>query len=339
MLQDKIIRSICYFSKSPSEEIISKVNEMTDVFVRNNYIVQTKRICSFDVEKIKILDSKYGKDFTFSLGKLSKEVLISQFDYYFNNINTHFNIDLTDKNIDGEDVQTLFNLIKKRPDKTFNFTYVFNNSLSTPFFPSASYEKDGFSIGLQPTDLSYSAKSLDEWFKKMKNIWHEIMEIVKDEKLFLGIDSSIAPMLSKEGSFIGFIKRLGMSFSQATTTNFFLRISSFIKKENPKPVGLCGLMFPCLEDAELADEYEQGNFSMERNVYLSLHSGLGVDTYPIGTNEKPSRVLEILKLIQGLSNKYKKPLSARFVSDGKARVGDKTNFKNQYLKDVIIRSL
>ncbi len=118
-----------------------------------------------------------------------------------------------------------------------------------------------------------------------------------------------------------------------------MEITKFIKKENPNPIVLCGLMLPCLEDYDLAKEYENGNFTMERNIYLSLHSGLGIDTYPVGINESPQKILEILKLIQALSNKYKKPLSARFVSDGKAKIGEKTDFQNQYLKDVIIRSL
>lgn len=46
-----------------------------------------------------------------------------------------------------------------------------------------------------------------------------------------------------------------------------------------------------------------------------------------------------MKLVQGLSNKYQKPLSIRFVSDGKAKIGDKTDFKNKYLKDVHIRPI
>jgi len=49
--------------------------------------------------------------------------------------------------------------------------------------------------------------------------------------------------------------------------------------------------------------------------------------------------LEILKLLQSLSNKFKKPLSARLVSDGKAKIGERADFKNQYLKDVFIRPL
>ncbi len=98
-------------------------------------------------------------------------------------------------------------------------------------------------------------------------------------------------------------------------------------------------MFPCLEDFELAEEYDQGNFSIERNVYLSLHSGVGIDTYPIGIDESPARVFEILVLLREFSEKYGKPLSARFVSDGKARLGERTDFRNPYLKDVIVRPL
>lgn len=135
------------------------------------------------------------------------------------------------------------------------------------------------------------------------------------------------------------IKQLGKNFTKSTTTDTYLQITSFLKSNNPKPVGLCGLMFPCLEDFDLADEYEKGNFTIERSVYLSLHSGLGIDTYPIGIDENPERVLQILKLVQGLSNKYKKSLAVRFVSDGKAKIGEKSDFKNQYLKDVVIRSL
>ncbi|MBD3281354.1 hypothetical protein GF391_01265 [Candidatus Uhrbacteria bacterium] len=54
------------------------------------------------------------------------------------------------------------------------------------------------------------------------------------------------------------------------------------------------------------------------------------------------RIVELEKMLlanQGLSSKYNKPLSVRFVSDGKAEIGEKTDFKNQYLKDVEVRKL
>jgi uncharacterized protein (UPF0210 family) len=130
-----------------------------------------------------------------------------------------------------------------------------------------------------------------------------------------------------------------MTFEQSVTTDMYTKITRYIKEQNPKPIGLCGMMLPCAEDFELTAEYEQGEFSIERNIFLSLHSGLGIDTYPIGVDERPERVREILKLLQALSNKYQKPLSARFVSDGTAKIGDKTNFQNQYLKDCVVRPL
>jgi len=153
----------------------------------------------------------------------------------------------------------------------------------------------------------------------------------------MGIDSSVAPLYEGKSSLIGIIRRFYNSFSDSVTSDVYLKISKFIKDHNAKAVGLCGIMFPCLEDFELAEEYDKGNFTIERNIFLSLHSGLGIDTYPIGIDESPERVFEILKVLQALSKKYNKPLSARFVSDGKARIGDMTDFQNQYMKDVVVR--
>ena len=193
------------------------------------------------------------------------------------------NLDLTD-GVTAHHVDMLLRIIRDAPAKTFQFAYTFHNRPSSPFFPSATFERSGFAIGLQPTDLSAGC-------------------------------------------------------SEAVTTDIFIKITDFLSTHNPKPVGLCGLMLPCLEDFELAEEYEAGRFSIERNMFLALHSGLGVDTYPIGTDDKPKRILQILCLLQKLSAKYEKPLSARFVSDGKTKIGEISDFKNPFLKDVKIRPL
>ena len=49
--------------------------------------------------------------------------------------------------------------------------------------------------------------------------------------------------------------------------------------------------------------------------------------------------MEVLQLLRRLSNKYGKPLSARFISDGGTRIGEASTFGNPYLKDVNIRKL
>lgn len=334
-MTNKIIRTICYFHKDPNNKVFKNLDNLEKLFVENGFSIQTKRLCSPNVDKIIELDKTYAsKGYFLAVGSIdSRAVEILKTN------NTAFNYDLTNKEINLEDVQILFNAIKMNPAKTFAFTYVFNNQPSSPFFPSANYERDGFSIGLQPTDLADDCSNLSEWLEKMKDVWFEINDLMKDNQEFLGIDSSIAPLFSGKSSLINFIKKIKGDFNKSTTSDIYTRITRFIKTENLKPIGLCGLMFPCLEDFELAEEYEKGNFNIERNIYLSLHSGLGIDTYPIGIDEKPERILEILNLIKSLSDKYKKPLSARFVSDGEAKIGQKTDFKNQYLKDVVVKSL
>ncbi len=335
MIDNKIIRSVCYFTDNPSEEVTSKLADIAKILEDKGYLIQTKRMCSAGHD----IDALSGKADYLSIGTITYDEAIERLPKFYERKNLNFNIELANETIDKKYTDLLFKIMHEHPDKMFGFTFVFNNAPSSPFFPSASYEKNGFAIGLQPTDLSENCTSLEEWFSAMKSCWNEIAETFKDNPKFLGIDSSIAPLLGEKGSLINFVKRLNVSFDHSVTTDLYTKITTFIKEHNPKLIGLSGIMLPCLEDDELAQEYEQGNFSIERNIFLSLHSGLGIDTYPIAVDEKPERVIEILKLLQALSNKYKKPLSARFVSDGKAKIGEKTNYQNQYLADVVLRKL
>lgn len=324
---------------NPASENCEKLEELSGLLTKKGFIIQTKRICSPDVTGIYSLEKKMAdKNYLFAVGSLKNDFLENNL-YSLLSSKLNFHLDLTKQEITAQVVNLLFKIIKINPKKTFEFAYVFNNAKSSPYFPSASYEKDGFSLGLQPTDLSLGCKSIAEWLTKIRVVWEEINLLFKDQKDFLGIDSSIAPLNNKRGSLVGFIKRLGFDFSYSAATSIYLEITTYLKENNPKPVGLCGMMLPCLEDLELAKEYGKGNFSIERNIYLSLHCGLGIDTYPIGIDEDQMKVAEILMLVQGLSDKYNKPLSVRFVSDGKAKIGEKTNFHNQYLRDVIVRKL
>ena len=70
-----------------------------------------------------------------------------------------------------------------------------------------------------------------------------------------------------------------------------------------------------------------------------MHCGIGIDTYPIGIDESPEKVFDVLTLLHGLSTKYKKPMMARFISHGRAKVGAMTNFGNPFLKNVVVRKL
>ena len=336
---NKIIRSLCWFAETPETAgIPDRLNEIENQLSEHGYLVQTKRVC-FNKTRIDALRRWENKDSLYlSIGTLDFASLTEQLVDFLQAGNVSLNLDLTD-GVEANHVDMLLRIVQEAPAKTFNFTYTFHNQPSSPFFPSATFEHPGFAIGLQSTDLSEECSDLTAWLSAMEAVWLEICEVLGGNEHFLGIDASIAPLFRDASSLVHFVKRIHGDFAKAVTTDFFIKITAFLSTRNPKPVGLCGLMLPCLEDFELAEEYEAGRFSIERNLFLALHSGLGVDTYPIGIDENPERILQILRLLQKLSAKYEKPLSARFVSDGKTKIGAVSDFQNQYLKDVTIRPL
>ncbi len=335
----KIIRSLCWFAESPSfSQVPDQLHTTETRLAERGYEIQTKRVCFKEAHIDALRSWEDASNLYLSVGSLSPTSFETRLDDFLQAGNISANLDLSD-GVSPEHVEPLIQIIKHNPAKTFNFAYTFHNRLSSPFFPSASFERPGFALGLQPTDLSEGCPDLSSWFRSMKSVWQELCEIFSTDNRFLGIDSSVAPLFRDHSSLVHFVKRIYGDFSKAVTTDCFIRIANFISRSNPKPVGLCGLMLPCLEDFELAAEYEAGHFSIERNLFLALHSGLGIDTYPIGIDEEPERILTVLNLLQKLSTKYKKPLSARMVSDGKTKIGEKSDFQNPYLKDVKIRAL
>ena len=339
MQTNKIVRTICCFSAHPGTRTVEKLDAIAARLAQKDYIVQTKRVCS-SLSDMKALEKSISDTEIFlSVSTLNISEAKHQLQSFYDSHNVSFNIDLSTEEINTQHTEILFDIMRHKAEKTFNFTYVFHNQPSSPYFPTAHYAREGFAIGLQPTDLSEGCHTLEAWLHRVREVWSEIYELFQDDPAFLGLDSSIAPLFGGKGSLIQFIRRLGVSFSASVTTAMYVTITAYLQAYNPKPIGLCGLMFPCLEDFALAEEYAQGNFPIERNIYLALHSGLGIDTYPIGVDENPEQVRQILKLLQGLAAKYGKALSARFVSDGRARVGEQTTFGNPYLKDVTIRPL
>lgn len=336
---DKIVRTVCAFSEAADPGVVERLKVLARRLEAADYVVQTRRLCTTlkDIERLE--QAVHDPDLVLSIGTLNMAEARQLLRRFYAAGDVSFNIDLTHETLGTQHTAILFDIIHNQPAKTFNFTYVFNNPGSSPFFPSATYHRDGFAIGLQPTNLAQGCRSLHEWLQRMQAAWEEIHTLFHHDPDFLGIDASVAPLFAGAGSLVHFIKRLGLSLAHSVLTDIYLTVTHHLTQYNPKPVGLCGLMFPCLEDFELAEEYDNGQFSIERNLYLSLHSGLGIDTYPLGVDERPETVLDVLRVVQGLARKYGKPLSVRFVSDGKARIGERTDFGNPYLQDVTVRPL
>ena len=334
-----VLRTICLFSRTIEPGVENRLRKLAQLARNHHLVIQTTRICCPGVPPPVLEEAVEDPAVLLSIGTVPWDHLGNVLPAFLCTQRVSFNLDLTSTPISRRHVDVLYHIIRENPAGTFRFTYAFNVPPSSPYFPSASYARDGFSVGLQPTNLVEGCRSLDEWLVRMREAWLHVADLFGTQPDFLGIDSSIAPLYKGESSLVHLLSRVGLEFESSLTSDAYLRMTSFVEKRNPHPVGLCGLMLPCLEDFELAEQYERGAFSVERNLFVSLQSGLGIDTYPIGVDEEPERVLQILRLVQGLSAKYHKPLSVRLVSDGKTGIGGRTDFRNQYLKDVTIRAL
>lgn len=337
MSTEKVVRTICLFAENTGDGLFERVDEIAGRLEERGFLIQTKRIC-FANALIRDLAPLDNRGYYLGVGSLPLEQLVDQFDDFIAAKSVSCGLDCT-TSLGPAEVDVLVRFLREAPERAFLFAYTFNNVVSSPYFPSAHFAEPGFSVGLQPTDLAAGCSTLEEWFGKMANVWQEVLDCFGSDPDFLGIDSSVAPLFEGDSSLVSFIRRLHGSFARSVGSDTYMRITEFIKAANPRPIGLCGLMLPCLEDFELAAEYEKGEFSIERNLFLSLHCGLGIDTYPVGIDEDPESILSVLRLEQRLSTAYGKPLSARFVSDGAAKIGEKTDFKNQYLRDVVVRPL
>lgn len=336
----KILRSICLFRESPHQGDRERLSILKQRFVDAGWVVQTERVCYQSPLDIEAAAQCVDDDDVYvSAGSIRLDDANASFNELVCYGNVSWNIPLMNMSLGIEYVEFLFRLMHEAPQKTFSFSYLCGRVDSCPFFPSATYGRPGFALGLQSLDLVVDCATLDEWFARQREAWSELCALCSEDDDFLGIDTSIAPLHRGDSSLVGAMRRLGHAWSQSILSNMFMQMSEFVKVANPQPVGLCGLMFPCLEDFELAALYERGEFSLERNLFLSMHSGLGIDTYPLGMDESPERVLNVLKLTKSLAARYDKPLSVRFVSDGSACIGDRTNFQNPYLRDVTVRSI
>jgi uncharacterized protein (UPF0210 family) len=333
----KVIRTICYFTRDPGVKIIERLADLSRRLEARDFTVQTQRVCT---ERLTIEEAERRiSSIRIGVGPISLATAAEQADNLCRARNAYFHIDCTDDDIGLDHARLLQRIIKSCAGKTFNVAFSFRSPVSSPYFPCARYEREGFSIGLQPTNLATGVSTLDKWLNCMRETWLEIQATFESESDFLGIDSSVAPHIGEGCSLVEALQSAGISFEKAILSDTFLRITDFVQTKNPNPVGLCGLMLPCVEDKHLAELYERGEFSLERNLFLSLQCGVGIDTYPIGIDEPAESIAAVLRLVQGLSRKHDKPLSVRFVSDGRAGIGDHTDFDNPHMCDVVVRRL
>ncbi len=353
-MQTKILRTITYFLPAEAtngdfQAAVKRLHTLHDKAERAGWQVQTLRLCSraLEAQSLPQLPAHLQPKMLYTWGALQPTDAdwAARVQAWRGSGSTPLFFHrpfAAAETPQAADIDFLLQTLRENPLKLFHFGFAFASPLNgSPFFPVAQRQRTGFALGLQSTNLAADCPHMEAWFAAQSSAWSELQNLLKSESDFLGIDSSIAPLYEQEGSLIYHLRRWfpKSSLYELATSDVFCRMTQFIKQENPAPLGLCGLMLPCLEDFELAKLYEEGEFSTERNLFLSLHCGVGIDTYPIGIDESPERLLQVLRLTQALAQKHQKMLSIRWISDGISRIGERSRFANPFLSEAVLRPI
>jgi len=226
----------------------------------------------------------------------------------------------------------------------------------TPYFPGAFHEGAAacFSIGLENSDILVSAfrrvqnrTDLDEAKSSLATLLTGHLTAIESLALeassrlslcFAGIDTSIAPSVSKDESIVSAFSYLGVEFGSVGTLAVCSAITDVVKSIPVRRVGYCGLMLLVLEDYGLATYSGSRLFNITNLLAYSSVCGVGIDMVPVAGATLP--MLEQLMLdLASLSLKLRKPLLLRLLPLHTIPVGGLTQFQSPYIVNATVVSL
>ncbi|HEY4742911.1 MAG TPA: DUF711 family protein [Candidatus Acidoferrales bacterium] len=235
----------------------------------------------------------------------------------------------------------------------FNFAALAYVPAGTPFFPAAFNAGDGhqFAVGLQSANVIADALSttkdpaaaenaiIEKLGAFAKNIEATSQTIADQTKWqYEGIDLSPAPL--KRDSIGAAIEAfngawLGSSGSLSTAA----LITRALQSIPVKRAGYSGLMLPVMEDAVIARRWSDGSLTMDTLLSYSAVCGTGLDVIPLPGRVKDEQLVRIIGDVASLAVKWHKPLSARLLPIATKDAGDRTDFDDPKLINVLLRPL
>ena len=94
-MSNKIIRTICYFSSNPNDKTLKRLDELSESLEVNNFVVQTKRICTNQKNIKKLQEDIVDDSVMLSIGSISCQELNNLWPDWIENKNVFSNLDLT----------------------------------------------------------------------------------------------------------------------------------------------------------------------------------------------------------------------------------------------------
>ena len=226
------------------------------------------------------------------------------------------------------------------------FAALANVPPGAPFFPAAYHQGNtpAFALATESADLAVrafaEAASLDDARQRLKGDLERHGRMLASVSRYLsrrfkiqfgGIDFSLAPF-PEEARSLGFaMERLG---APGVGRHGSLAAASILaealdRAKYPR-TGFSGLMIPVLEDTTLAARAAEGLLTVKDLLLYAAVCGTGLDTVPLPGDTAPEQIAAILLDLAALSERLKKPLTARLMPIPGKKAGDRTDFDFAY---------
>jgi uncharacterized protein (UPF0210 family) len=222
----------------------------------------------------------------------------------------------------------------------------------SPFFPAAYHTGNGrqFTIGLQSAgtvkaafegapDIAAARRRLIDLFFPQAFEAENVASSIDQEQGWIYLGQDLSPAPSKDASIGEAIETLSKQpFGASGTMTVVGMITSVLKEDiAARKVGYSGLMLPIAEDPRLADRWNNGYVSIDALLSYSAVCGTGLDTVPLPGDTSVEDIARIIGDVATLSVKWNKPLSARLLPIAGKHVGERTEFNNPNLIDVVLQ--
>lgn len=230
------------------------------------------------------------------------------------------------------------------------FAGLANVPAGTPFLPAAyhtSGQPPAFAIGIETAetiyDVFHSAPTLEaarsELLARFEAFAQRIQMALQPlaerfQVTFLGFDFSTAPYPSAACSAGRGLEALGVrSLGECGSLAAAAFLADTLDRGSWPRTGFNGLMLPILEDAYLARRAAEGTLTVKDLLLFSAVCGTGLDTVPLPGSAAPEQLAALLVDVAALSQRLRKPLTARLMPIPGKAAGEAIHFDFEFFAD------
>lgn len=267
-----------------------------------------------------------------------------------------------DSGIDFNAIQLCAAVIKKvseiTPDGFTNlrFAALANVPSKAPFLPAAYQDINSppsFAIATEAGDVAVESVQKAASLQELRRIFVESVERhaatltnIADKLFeiygvyFAGIDFSLAPYPSIHQSIGTAIEQMGVPTIGCNGSLAAVAIlADLLDQAQFRKVGFNGVMLPVMEDASLAKHALHGDLEINDLLLYSTVCGTGIDTVPLPGDISQDQLYAVLLDLAVLSQRLRKPLTARMMPVPGRIVGDTTDFDFEFFSNSRVMKL